>query len=519
MPKIFISYRRQDTEDQAGRLSASLGRHFGEHVFRDKDSIPGGVKWREHVSDVLSKDTVVLALIGKTWVTAKDASGQRLIDNVKSNNRLELEAAFRAGLKTIPVLVDGAEVPKEDDLPESLRELLAINAVRLRRDDWDDDIRKIIATVEGRRRVSGAVLWLTTVAFVATVGVAVTLYTRQSQPAPAPPTPNPTPSSPVVNDAPSFQIIVDHSEAMNARFGDGSKLDAARKALVTLLQEKTADTDNLSLREFGGECNDLKNTRLILPFAPGESRLAQELDTMTITGGKSTLVNAVVEATGDFSGRTGRSSGIIVIAGSYDGCGRPDPAGAIQQRLKRYPELTFDLRFIGVALSQQAQSSVRDLASKTGGTFRNARTPAELDDAVKQAIIVEAKVGEVQTAVEILNECATHLNTALKEHLGSRVDYSAANQEVAKAERALQQTVVPAPEPGHPEGVRELLNIARLGRDDQEKMLEATKALIAAKQAGDSDAETRARGAYNQSATAYNARKNKINELQQLLLK
>ena len=60
--------------------------------------------------------------------------------------------------------------------------------------------------------------------------------------------------------------------------------------------------------------------------------------------------------------------------------------------------------------------------------------------------------------------------------------------------------------------------MARQARDDQQKMVAATKALIAAKQSNDAAAEARARSTYNQLVSAYNPRKDKINELQQQLL-
>ena len=531
MPRIFLSYRRDDTNHQAGRLTTSLAHHFGiEQIFRDKVSIPGGVNWREEVRETLTGDMIVLALIGEKWVTATDATGRRLIDNPSNNNRLELEAALRLKLKTIPVLIDDAEVPKEHELPESLRELLTINALRLRDGDWDSDAQKVIDTLEergarglagspkGRRRwLSGPILWLAALAFVALGAAALNKYTTKLQPSPTPPDRIVEPPTPPVNNAPSFQIIVDRSKAMSVPFAGTTKLEAAKKALVRLLQEKTADTDNLSLREFGGKCNDSGSTRLVLPFAPGEARLIQEVNGLTTADGDSTFVSAVIEATGDFSGRSGRSSGIIVISGGYDGCGHEDPAGAIRERLKRYPELTFDLRFIGVALSKQAQSSLSGLAQKTGGTFRNARTPTELDDAVRQAIIVEAKVGEVQVAVGILTESTNHLNDAVLKHL-QRLDYNTAEREVSEAEQALGRTVVPAPEAQHPEGVRRLLDLARQAVDDQKKLLDATKSLIAAKKSGDAAAESQARGAYNSAAAAYGDKANQIDNLRKTLL-
>jgi hypothetical protein len=537
MPKIFISYRRADTGPEAGRLRTDLVHRFGEqHIFRDKESIPPGVDWREEVRTALSGDTVVLALIGKTWITGKDASGQRILDSSESNNRLELELALRENLKTIPVLVEGAEVPKEVDLPDPLRKLLTRNAARLRDDDWDNDARRIFKTLESFGVEPAATLtttrpwfarpmpWLAGAAFVALVAVATSMYKARIQPDPATPTPVPNPIAappPAPDNVPSFQIVVDRSDVMNERFGTGgkvTKLDAAKQALVSVLQEKTADTDHLSLREFGGECSDLNSTRLVLPFAPGESRLAQQMNGLTPTGGKSTLVNAIVEATGDFSGRQGKNSGIIVIAGSYDGCGHPDPDGAIQQRLKRYPELTLDLRFIGVALTRQAQSLARDLARKTGGTFRNATNPNELQQAFQQALIVQTRVSEVQTAVEILTVGVNHLNTAVGKHLGAQPDYNAADREVSEAEQALKRTVVPAPEAQQPEGVRRLLDIARQAVEGQRRMLDATKALIAAKKAGDVSAEAAARGAYNSEVTPFNQRLDHIDNLRKELL-
>ena len=531
MRKIFISYRRDDTNHQAGRLMTSLAHHFGtEQIFRDKQSIPPGVKWRDEVHETLTGGMTVLALIGEKWVTATDPSGQRFIDSPSNNNRLELEAALRLELKTIPVLVDGADVPKEHELPESLRELLTVNAFRLRDSDWDKDARELIEKLEsfgvraageplkGRRRwFSGPILWLAALVFLALGAVALNKYTTQPQPSPPAPARILEPPIPQVNNAPSFQIIVDRSKAMSVPFAGTTKLEAAKKALVQLLQEKTANTDNLSLREFGGMCKDSGSTRLVLPFAPGEARLIQEVNGLTTNDGDSTFVSAVIEATGDFSGRSGRSSGIIVISGGYDGCGHEDPAGAIRERLKRYPELTFDLRFIGVALSKQAQSSLSGLAQKTGGTFRNARTPTELDDAVRQAIIVEAKVGEVQVAVGILTESTNHLNDAVLKHL-PRLDYNTAEREVSEAEQALSRTVVPAPEAQHPDGVRTLLGLARQAVDDQQKLLEATKSLIAAKKSGDVAAESQARSAYNSAAAAYGERADQIDNLRKKLL-
>ena len=45
--KLFINYRRDDTDDLAGRLHDHLTGEFGaENIFKDVDSIPSGQNWR-----------------------------------------------------------------------------------------------------------------------------------------------------------------------------------------------------------------------------------------------------------------------------------------------------------------------------------------------------------------------------------------------------------------------------------------------------------------------------------------
>lgn len=78
MPKVFISYRRSDTQMVAGRLRESLTKHIGSGaIFRDKDSIVPGVDWTKAIKESLSGDVIVLALIGPNWETARDDEGKK----------------------------------------------------------------------------------------------------------------------------------------------------------------------------------------------------------------------------------------------------------------------------------------------------------------------------------------------------------------------------------------------------------------------------------------------------------
>jgi formylglycine-generating enzyme required for sulfatase activity len=128
IPKIFVSYRRQDTAAIAGRIYDRLRTHFGDDaLFIDMDSIPFGVDFREHISQAVHKCGVMLAVIGPNWF-GKTESGRR-IDDLRDFVRVEVEVALERNLPVIPILIDRTTVPAETDLPPSLGKLAYRNAI------------------------------------------------------------------------------------------------------------------------------------------------------------------------------------------------------------------------------------------------------------------------------------------------------------------------------------------------------------------------------------------------------
>ena len=128
---IFISYRREDAAYPAGWLFDELARHFGPgRLFKDVDSIAPGDDFAAKIITTLKSCSVLLAVIGKQWLTAPDSRGRRL-DNPADWVRLEIEAAFAQGLRVIPVLVDGAKMPSVAELPAGLKALAGRQAQEL----------------------------------------------------------------------------------------------------------------------------------------------------------------------------------------------------------------------------------------------------------------------------------------------------------------------------------------------------------------------------------------------------
>ena len=96
--KIFISYRRDDTQHSAGRLYERLVRVFGRNnVFKDVDSIPPGADFRDLLVQRVSDASVMLAVIGANWQSRDDQNRSRL-ENSGDFVRIELENAMQRNI-------------------------------------------------------------------------------------------------------------------------------------------------------------------------------------------------------------------------------------------------------------------------------------------------------------------------------------------------------------------------------------------------------------------------------------
>jgi TIR domain len=138
---IFISYRREDSEGEAGRLFDDLVRTFGDKsVFLDVAGIPYGRDFRKVIENKLSGCGVLLAVIGPTWASSLDSDGMRRLDNPNDFVRLEIATALSRDIPVIPVLVRGAKMPRQDNLPPDLRDLSYRNSVELSHTRWNSDV-------------------------------------------------------------------------------------------------------------------------------------------------------------------------------------------------------------------------------------------------------------------------------------------------------------------------------------------------------------------------------------------
>jgi len=130
--RVFISYRREETAFPAGWLFDRLAERYGrDQVFKDVDSIQLGDDFVEKITDAVASCRVLLALIGDRWITITDEEGRRRLDDPDDFVRLEIEAALKRNVRVIPILVQGARLPRVDELPPSLAKLVRLQALEL----------------------------------------------------------------------------------------------------------------------------------------------------------------------------------------------------------------------------------------------------------------------------------------------------------------------------------------------------------------------------------------------------
>ena len=152
MSRIFISYRRSDASPAAGRIYDYLERHFGgDSLFMDVDALQPGEDFRMRIREAVGQCQVLLAVISRGWLQAKDEAGCRRLDNPADWVRLEVEAALERQVTVIPVLSERGLMPRVSELPETLQPLAYRQAALVRHGrDFKVDMARLTAVIQQR---------------------------------------------------------------------------------------------------------------------------------------------------------------------------------------------------------------------------------------------------------------------------------------------------------------------------------------------------------------------------------
>ena len=163
MRRIFISYRRADSADAAGRLYDRLAEQFGnDNVFINVNNIRPSKDYVVAIERRIANCDTMIVLIGPGWASATNEAGFRRLDDPRDLARLEVEAALQRNVRVIPILLGDAEMPETPELPEPLQALLRRQAVRLSHASFHKDVDLLLERLgrKVKRRTARRWLWL-----------------------------------------------------------------------------------------------------------------------------------------------------------------------------------------------------------------------------------------------------------------------------------------------------------------------------------------------------------------------
>jgi hypothetical protein len=145
---VFICYRREESAFAARAIRDRVAQRLErENVFLDVDSIDLGVDWFNVLTDRVGACDALVAVIGRNWVSSSDNENRRRIDDPDDFVRIEIEAALKRDVRVIPVLIDGAAMPKAAELPDSVKGLARRQGMEVSPARFDTDIEKLTSAL------------------------------------------------------------------------------------------------------------------------------------------------------------------------------------------------------------------------------------------------------------------------------------------------------------------------------------------------------------------------------------
>lgn len=153
MATVFISYRRADAGDMAGRLADRLKTlPQVDEVFLDVESISFGEDFADKIANVIRRSDICLILIGPEWHGPQSGEAGPRIKEDGDFVHMEAAMALAGDIRVMPVLLHGAGMPSMDVLPDDLSALPRLNAFPVRTEFFGQDAELLFDQMFGADR-------------------------------------------------------------------------------------------------------------------------------------------------------------------------------------------------------------------------------------------------------------------------------------------------------------------------------------------------------------------------------
>ena len=334
MPNVFISYRREDSALAARGLCFALTSHLGEdRVFMDVDTIRPGDDFVEAIETAVGQCDVLIAMIGPKWTQICDESGLRRLDDPDDFVRLEIATALRRNIRVIPVLTEGARMPRTNELPEEIAKLARRQALEVTQKSFRSDASTLIELLDSVCQSAGQDSVEAQPPIVARAAPAPAPGLGSSEPAASATitTPDGRQESSVKTDVPDVPAAAARSSTSRA-----SSPAAGQSSVQTVVRAKTpleaADfgmrVDVIFDREAYNSSEDpLAHFLVELEFNPPQRNLLEEVPNdiglvLDVSGSmrKENRFELLTEAVGEFLRRLPAKDRATIVLFSTDAC-------------------------------------------------------------------------------------------------------------------------------------------------------------------------------------------------------
>jgi len=147
--EVFINYRTGDGDWPAAFLDDKFKRRFGaDRVFRDATSLEAGHDFRYELRRRLERCTILVVIIGPSWLTARDDSGRRRLDNPSDYVRMEIEESLKRKIRVVPITLNDVRLPLADELPEEIADLAHRQCRVFRSRHYESDFEQIVSVID-----------------------------------------------------------------------------------------------------------------------------------------------------------------------------------------------------------------------------------------------------------------------------------------------------------------------------------------------------------------------------------
>lgn len=145
---IFLNYRKDDSRWNTQALYKELLKYFSKgSIFKDFNAIGLGDNYVVSINKALEQCDVLLVIIGKQWLEAKNEQGVRRLWDPTDLVRIEIATALKRDIKVIPVLFDDIKMFKANELPEDLQELTLRQSISVHDTKFDSDIETLAEAI------------------------------------------------------------------------------------------------------------------------------------------------------------------------------------------------------------------------------------------------------------------------------------------------------------------------------------------------------------------------------------